>query len=128
MLASQERVGLAKGLREVGRLVKTVFLLSYLADAEIRRQVLVQLNRIEEWHRLARAVFAGLGGELRQRYVEGQENRLNGLNLVVSAIVLWNTWQMEQAIERMREAGKAISDADLAHVWPTMTAHLELGR
>ena len=30
MLASQERVGLAKGLREVGRLVKTVFLLSLL--------------------------------------------------------------------------------------------------
>lgn len=128
MLASQEREGLAKGLRELGRLVKTVFLLEYLADAEKRREVLVQLNRGEEWHRLARAVFVGQGGELRQRYVVGQENRLKGLNLVVSAIVLWNTWQMEQAIERLGEAGKAISDADLEHVWPTMTAHLELGR
>jgi TnpA family transposase len=39
-------------------------------------------------YRLARAVFHGKRGELRQRYREGQEDQLGALGLVVNIIVL----------------------------------------
>ena len=45
----------------------------------------------EDRHELARAVFHGRRGELRQRYQEGQEDQLGTLGLVVNIIVLWNT-------------------------------------
>jgi TnpA family transposase len=51
----------------------------------------LQLNRGEGRHSLARAVFHGKRGELRQRYREGQEDQLSTLGLVVNVIVLWNT-------------------------------------
>ena len=40
---------------------------------------------------VARAVFHGKRGELRQRYREGQEDQLGALGLVVNIIILWNT-------------------------------------
>jgi TnpA family transposase len=58
---------LARALEEVGRLVKTLYLLRYIEDEAYRRRILVQLNRGEGRHQLARVVFHGKRGELRQR-------------------------------------------------------------
>src|SRR5258708_5656216 len=65
--------------------------LTYIDDEAKRRRILNQLNKGEDRHKLARAVFHGKQGELRQRYREGQEDQLGALGLVVNMIVLWNT-------------------------------------
>jgi len=57
---------------------QTLFLLAYIDDEGYRRRILVQLKRGEGRHRLARAVFHGQRGELRQRYREGQEDLPSG--------------------------------------------------
>ena len=69
-------------------IVKSLYLLSYIDDGAYRRRILVQLNRGEGRYQLARAVFHGKRGELRQRYRERQENQLGALGLVVNVIVL----------------------------------------
>lgn len=51
-------------------------ILTYIDDESGRRRILFQLNRHEERHKLARAVFHGQRGALRQRYREGQEDQL----------------------------------------------------
>ena len=62
---------LAQALAEFGRLEKTLHVLTYLDDEEMRGSILLQLNRGEGRHALARPVFHGKRGELRQRYREG---------------------------------------------------------
>lgn len=57
-----------------------------------------QLNHHEGRHALARVVFHGQRGELRQRYRQGQEDQLGALGLVVNAIVLWNTIYLDAAL------------------------------
>lgn len=52
--------------------------------------------------KLARVVFHGKGGELRQRYREGQEDQLGSLGLVVNVIVLWNRIYMDVALNWLR--------------------------
>ena len=49
-------------------------MLAYLDDATYRRRILVQLNKGERRHGLARVIFHGQRGELRQRYRVGQED------------------------------------------------------
>lgn len=61
------------------------------ADDGYRRTVNTQLTVQESRHRLARKIFHGQRGELRQAYREGQEDRLGALGLVLNAVVLWNT-------------------------------------
>lgn len=77
---------LGRALAEVGRIAKTIFLLAYLDDQAYRRRILTQINRGEARHALARKVFHGHSGELRQPYHEVQEDQLGALGLVVNTI------------------------------------------
>ena len=46
MLQTEDRpTWLARALEELGRLVKTLYLLRYIDDEAYRRRILVQLNR-----------------------------------------------------------------------------------
>jgi TnpA family transposase len=58
---------LAQALAEFGRIDKTLHTLAYLDDESRRRATLLQLNRGEGHHSLARAMFHGKRGELRCR-------------------------------------------------------------
>lgn len=76
--------------------------LNYIDDEARRRSTLTQLNRGEGRHSLARAVFHGRRGELRQQYREGQEDQLGALGLVMNIIVLWNTIYIEAVLKQLR--------------------------
>jgi TnpA family transposase len=120
---------LARALEELGRIVKTLYMLHYIDDESYRRRILTQLNRGEGRHELARAVFHGKRGELRQRYREGQEDQLGALGLVVNAIILWNTIYMDAAIDELRREGFDVRDEDLSRLSPLSHGHLNvLGR
>jgi Tn3 transposase DDE domain len=108
---------------------KTLYLLNYVDDEAYRRRILTQLNRGEARHGLSRAVFYGRRGEVRQRYREGQEEQLGALGLVVNAIILWNTYYMDAAVDRLRLNQMAIDPKDLARLSPLGRSHLNiLGR
>ena len=120
---------LARALQELGRLVKTLYLLRYADDESYRRRILTQLNRHEGRHRLARAIFHGKRGELRQRYREGQEDQLGSLGLVVNIVVLWNTIYMDAALDRLRAEGYEVRPEDVARLSPLGHGHVNmLGR
>jgi TnpA family transposase len=120
---------LARALEEWGRVVKSLYLLAYIGDEGYRRRILAQLNRGEGRHQLARAVFHGKRGELRQRYREGQEDQLGALGLVVNVAVLWNTLYTDAALNRLRAEGQAVRDEDVARLSPLGSEHINmLGR
>ena len=120
---------LARGLQELGRLVKTLYLLRYIDDEQYRRRILVQLNRGEGRHQLARIIFHGKRGELRQRYREGQEDQLGALGIVVNLVVLWNTIYMDAALDQLRAEGYQVLAEDVARLSPLSFKHINmLGR
>lgn len=87
-------------------------------DESYRRRSITQLNKSEARHGLARELFHGKRGELRQRYREGQEDQLGALGLVLNILVLWNTIYMDAAINQLRADGMNISDEDIARLSP----------
>lgn len=120
---------LAQAIAEFGRIDKTLHTLTYIDDEAKRRGTLKQLNRGEGRHSVARAVFHGKRGELRQHYREGQEDQLGALGLVLNMIVLWNTIYMEAALEQLRQEGYQVKDEDMARLSPLLHAHINmLGR
>ena len=117
---------LAQALAEFGRIDKTLHTLTYIDDENQRRSTLTQLNRGEGRHRLARAVFHGKRGELRQRYREGQEDQLVALGLVLNVIVLWNTIYIEAALEQLRQGTQPVHEEDVARLSPLIYDHINL--
>ncbi len=118
--------GLAVALRELGRIERTLFALDWMQNVELRRRVQIGLNKGEAKNALARAVFLNRLGEIRDRSFENQRYRASGLNLVVAAIVLWNTVYLERAIQALRDSGKDIDENLLPHLSPLGWEHINL--
>jgi len=120
---------LALAIAEFGRIDKTIHTLTYIDDEAKRRATLTQLNRGEGRHSVARAVFHGKRGELRQRYRAGQEDQLGALGLVLNMIVLWNTIYIEEALKQLRSEGHPVADEDVVRLSPLLHEHINmLGR
>jgi len=117
--------GLALALRELGRIERTLFILDWLQNAELRRRVQAGLNKGEARNALARAVFFYRLGEIRDRNFEQQSYRASGLNLLTAAIVLWNTVYLQRATDALRNQGP-IDDALLPYLSPLGWEHINL--
>lgn len=116
--------GLAKALMNLGRIIKTLYLLNYIDSEEYRRHILGQLNKGESRHSLARTVYHGRRGEIYEKYREGQEDQLNALGLATNAIVLWNTVYMQAALDYLRAQGEVIKEEDEARLSPLGRKHI----
>ena len=125
-LASHPRQnGIAAALRELGRMERTLFTLDWIEDPELRRSTGQELNKGETRNSLARAVFIHRLGEIRDRTYENQQHRASGLNLVVTAIILWNTRYLERAVAELRQT-EDVPDHLLAHLSPLGWEHVNL--
>ncbi|MBN3885157.1 MAG: Tn3 family transposase [Nostoc sp. JL34] len=126
-LASYPRQNrLALALRELGRIERTLFTLSWLQSPELRRRATTGLNKGEAKHTLKRAVFFNRLGEIRDRSYEDQFYRASGLNLVIAAIVLWNTVYLEKAVDYLQKQGMDIPEEYLQHLSPLGWEHINL--
>ena len=124
ILRSKRPSTLARAIAALGCIPRTLYMLAYIDDEHYRRRILTQLNRGEGRHGVARAVFHGQRGELRQRYREGQEDQLGALGLVVNAIVLWNTTYIEAALNQLRAEGMEVKPEDVARLSPLLHKHI----
>ena len=52
--------------------------------------------------------------------------RASGLNVVVAAIILWNTVYLERAVQALRDSGKDIDEKLLPHLSPLGWEHINL--
>jgi Tn3 transposase DDE domain len=126
-LASYPRQnGLAWGLRELGRIDRTLFMLEWLQSPELRRRVTIGLNKGEAKNALSRAVCFHRRGMVHDRTFDDQRLRAGGLNLVVAAIVYWNTVYLEQAVATLSASGLEIPDELLQHLSPLAWEHIVL--
>ena len=117
---------LGTALAHYGRIHKSLHILRLASDRGYRRQIKAQANLQEGRHDLARRLFHGDRGELRQRYREGMEDQLGALGLVLNIIVLFNTRYMNAAIKKLREDGFPVDEQDVARLSPLMRKHINI--
>ena len=115
---------LAKALKEIGRLERTLFTLDWISDPALRRRANAGLNKGEARNALARAMFFHRLGEIRDRTFENQRYRASGLNLAVAAIILWNTVYLGRAVNELRSHGEIVPDELLVHIAPLGWEHI----
>ena len=118
--------GLAKALREIGKIERTLFTLRWLQDPDLRQRVTAGLNKGEARNALARAVFFNRLGESRDRSYEDQMNRAGGLALLTAAIAMWNAAHLPVAVEELRSRGETIPEEKLSHLSPLGWEHITL--
>lgn len=116
---------LATALREMGRIEKTIFILNYISDESLRRKIQKGLNKGEAINGLARAIFFGKQGELRERTMQHQLQRASALNIIINAISTWNTLHLTKAVEYQKRSG-SFNEELLHHMSPLGWEHINL--
>jgi TnpA family transposase len=122
--AGSRQNALARALIEYGRLVRTVFLLRYLADADLRHKIGGQLNKGESLNALRRALFFANQGHVRRAHHDDQTEQALCLTVVTNAVVLWNTVYLQDARAAMADAGRPVGDDAAVHLSPTQSDHI----
>jgi len=114
-------------LQELGRIERTLFMLDWLESPELRRRCHAGLNKSEQRHFLAQEICTFNQGRIAERGAEAQQFRASGLNLVIAAIVYWNSTYIADAVAHLR-AQESLDDALLAHTTPLIWEHIGFSR
>ena len=116
----------AKAIQAFGRVVKTIYILRYISDSDLRYKVHLQLNRGESRHSLAKALFFVNRGIFKTNDYEEIMSKATCLSLLSNAILLWNTHHIQNIVNKMRKGGENIPDEYLEKISPLMFKHIRI--
>lgn len=117
---------LAIALREIGRIERTLFILTWISSVSLQRRAQMGLNKGEAHHALKRALNFNRRGEITDRTSENQHLRMMHLNLLAAIIIYWNTKHLGRIIHDMKQEGIPMPPEKLAHLSPLGWEHIIL--
>lgn len=97
-------------IKEFGKLIKTIFLLTYIDDVELRQRIEKQLNKVEASNRFSKAVFFGNNAEFIFASQEEQNIANNCKRLIQNAVILWNYLYIEK---KLRDAKSQVQKDEI---------------
>lgn len=108
---------LYKSMKAFGQIIKSVFILRYLDDLELRQAIEKQLNKVELANKFTRAVAVGNPREFTQGEKEEQEIAESCNRLIKNAIIYWNYLYLDQKLNRLetQEAKDRLLKAITSH-------------
>jgi len=104
--------------RDLGRILKTEFILDYMSKPELRTRIRRGLLKVEQMHALARDVFYGRRGRINARELWEQMNSCSCLTLIVACIIYWQAREISRVLRRCDPEAEGLNVAMLKHVSP----------
>ena len=115
---------LAKALTALGRALRSLYLLRYIQEEDLRAGMQLQVNRGEGRHQVDRRLFFANQGAFQTGDYEEIMNKATCLSVLSNAALVWNTVQLSRMIEQLRASGETITSADLARISPMAFSHI----
>jgi TnpA family transposase len=116
---------LYQAFRELGQVVRTVFLLQYISQRDLRQQITACTNVVEGFNQFLSWMFFGKDGIITENDPEEQEKRLKYLDVVSSAVILQNAVDISWVVQTLSAEGYPVDRQALAVLSPYMTKHLK---
>ena len=111
---------LFKAWEDLGRLVTTRWVLDYVGDPKLRRTAIVELNKGEQKHGLAKKFFHGTDGGFRTGDHLAQLHATSCLNLLIACVAVGNTLEFERIwVEKGGQASLPLRS--LRHLSPLLS-------
>ena len=115
--------GVAKGLKEIGRILKTKYILEYFSNGDLRKEVQQMLNKGESINSVARLMFFGKNGRLNESSIESQLEKASCLNIMLSSLIVWNSRYLEKIYSIVKNE-EWFSENEFKRVSPLGTQHV----
>ncbi len=114
---------LHRAFRELGRVMRTEFLLNWISDLELRRITIGSMNKSEDFNRFSQ--WVAFGGRLLAENDRDEQRKLIKYNhLVANCLIFYNVCSMTRALHKMRKEGMPINADTLTRLSPYLTGHV----
>ncbi|MEG0672316.1 Tn3 family transposase [Clostridium sp.] len=116
---------LYQAFRELGRVIRTIFLLQYISDIEMRQQITSTTNKVESYNGFSKYFSFGGEGIISENDPDEQEKRIKYNDLVSNAVILQNVVDMTHILKQLATNGVEFSKSDVASLSPYLTRHIK---
>lgn len=110
--------------RELGRAVRTMFLLKYINDAELRKTINAATNKSEEFNDFVKWLFFGGDGIIAENIRHEQRKVIKYNQLVANMVILHNVHTMSKVLKRLQGKGYVLTEEILRGIAPYRRAHI----
>lgn len=122
--STQNRLYLA--FQELGRVIRTLFLLEYISNIELREKITDTTNKTENYNQLTTWLhFAFEYVIIASNDAVEQEKAIKYNTLIANAIILQNIIDMTVIVYQLIQEGYAIGIEDLQHMSPYIREHIK---
>ena len=109
---------------ELGKVIRTMFLLSYIGDVGLRKVIHAQTNKSEQFNGFAGWSFFGGEGIIAENIRHEQRKVIKYNHLVANMVILHNVVGMTRVLKELRDEGVEVNAEILAGLAPFRTAHI----
>lgn len=115
-----------RALWELDNVLRTIYILKFIDDVNLRQSVQKALNRGEAYHRFRRAVAFVNSGKFRVQTEAEQQIWNECSRLITNAVIYYNTALLSKVYEQQRRAGDREAMDILAGTSPIAWQHINL--
>ena len=101
--------------RELGRVIRTMFLLKYISNPDMRRAIHAATNKSEQFNDYAQWLMFGGEGVIAENIRHEQRKVIKYNQLVANMVILYNVQWMSRKLKELQEKGLPI-DAEVLKV------------
>ena len=116
---------LYQAFRELGRVIRTIFLLQFISDQKLRQQITAMTNKVEAYNGFSKWFCFGGEGVIASNDPEQQEKTIKYGDLVANAIIFHNVVDLTEVLLGLRKEGFFWKREDLASLSPYLTSHIK---
>lgn len=116
---------LYQAFRELGRVVRTTFLLEYLADADLRAIIQAATNKSESFNQFVQWLAFGGEGVIAENDRAAQRKVIKYNHLVANCVIFHNVVEMSRILQALHQEGQVIDPDAVAALSPYITAHID---
>jgi TnpA family transposase len=110
--------------RELGRVNRTLFLLKYLNDPELRRTIHAATNKSEQFNDFAQWLMFGGEGIIAENVRHEQRKIIKYNHLVANMVILYNVQWMSRKLKELQEKGHPVDAEVLKVLSPYRREHI----
>jgi TnpA family transposase len=112
--------------RELGRIVRTMFLLEYISNIEMRESINAATCKSESFNNFVKWVFFCNNGEIQNNLRHQQSKMIKYAHLVANMIILHNVNNMTKVLKQLDQEGFELTPELLSGTSPYRNEHINL--
>ena len=120
-----KRNKLCLALRELGYVIRTLFLLDYISDVDMREEITAQTNKVESYNGFTEWLsFGNPYTIVASNDPDEHEKAVKYNDIIANAAMFHNVLDMSNVVLELHEEGYPVAKKSLARTSPLLTDHL----